>query len=122
MAEYKVQIFVCTNSEGATDRRHCGDKGGVAVLQAFRDARIRLGLEKEIAVSRTGCTGQHGGNGIAETTVIVYGPKPELGGVWYKATTADVGEIFREHIQNGRVVERLANPAMCVKFKPLSPQ
>lgn len=94
----------------------------MAVLQAFRDASTRLGLGKEIAVSRTGCTGQHGGNGIAETTVIIYGPKPELGGVWYKATTADVGEIFREHIQNGRVVERLANPAMCVKFKPLSPQ
>lgn len=118
MAEYKAQFLVCTNSEGAADKRHCGDKGGLAVLQAFRDARTRLGLEKEIAISRTGCTGQHGRNGTTETTVIVYGPKPELGGVWYKATPADVEEIVREHIQNGRVVERLANPAMCVKFKP----
>lgn len=118
MAEYKAHILVCINSEGAADKRHCGDKGGLAVLQAFRDARTRLGLEKEIAINKTGCTGQHGRNGNTETTVIVYGPKPELGGVWYKATTGDVEEILREHIQNGHVVERLANPAMCVKFKP----
>lgn len=117
MAEYKAQFLVCTNSEGAADKRHCGDKGGAAVLQAFRDARTRLGLEKEIAINRSGCTGQHGVNGINETAVIVYGPKPELGGVWYKVTPADVEEILREHIQNGRVVERLVNPAMCVKFK-----
>jgi len=118
MAEYMAHIFVCINSEGAADKRHCGDKGGMAVLQAFREARTRLELDKEVTVSKTGCTGQHAKNAPNETTVIVYGPKPELGGVWYKATAADVEEIFREHIQKGRLVERLVNPAMCVKFKP----
>jgi (2Fe-2S) ferredoxin len=118
MAEYKAHILVCINSEGAADKRHCGDKAGMAVLQAFRDARTRLGLEQVVTVTKTGCTGQHAKNTTTETTVIVYGPQPELGGVWYKATTADVEEILREHIQNGRVIQRLVNSAMCVNFKP----
>jgi (2Fe-2S) ferredoxin len=117
MAEFKAQILVCTNSKGAADKRHCGDKGGLEVLQAFREARTRLGLEKEVAVNKTGCTSQHSVVSSSETTVIIYGPSPQLGGVWYKVSAADVEEICREHIQNGRVVERLRNPAMCVKFK-----
>jgi (2Fe-2S) ferredoxin len=116
MADYKAQIFVCINSEGAADKRHCGDKAGMAVLQAFKDARARLALDKDVTVSKTGCTGQHAKNAVNETTVIVYGPDPKLGGVWYKATAADVEEIFREHIQKGRVVVRLVNPAICVNF------
>ena len=117
MAEYRAQILVCTNSKGALDKRHCGDKGGPGVLQAFREARARLGLEKEVTVTKTGCTSQHDKNGGDETAVIVYGPRPELGGVWYKLTAADAEEVLREHIQNSRVVERLLNPAMCIKFQ-----
>lgn len=118
MAAYRAQILVCTNSKGTEDKRHCGDKGGLSVLEAFRQARSRLGLEKEVNISKTGCTGQHAANSSREAAVIVYGPGAELGGVWYKLTEADAEEVMREHIQNGRVVQRLVNPSICVNLKP----
>ncbi len=116
MLEFKAQVLVCTRSEGAPDRRHCGDKGGMAVLEAFRQARTRLGLEKEVKISKAGCTSQHALNGEHETAVTIYGPKPELGGTWYKLTESDVEEVLREHVQNGRVVKHLLNSSICVKF------
>jgi len=118
MAEFKAQVFICTNSEGAEDQRHCGDKAGPAVFKAFRELRQKLGKEREILVTRVGCTSQHSQVGADQTTVIIYGPDPSTGGVWYKATTADVEELFQEHAIKGRVVERLVNPAMCVKCEP----
>lgn len=117
MTKYKAQVFVCVNTKGAADKRHCGDKGGPSVLQAFRDICIRHGLEKEIYISKTGCTSQHAINDTNQTAAIIYGPKPELGGVWYRLAATDVEEVFREHIQNGRVVDRLVNSAICVQFK-----
>ena len=39
MAEYSSHVLVCTNSENAEDRRHCGDKGGAAVRQSDRQQR-----------------------------------------------------------------------------------
>lgn len=115
MAEFKAQVFVCTNTEGAADKRHCGDKGGAAVFQAFRELRGKLGKDREILVTRVGCTGQHSQNSSEEATVIIYGPDSATSGIWYKATPADVEELLREHATSGRVVERLVNPAMCVR-------
>jgi len=117
MAEYQAHIFVCVNSKGAADKRHCGDKGGNEVLQAFRDARTNLGLGKEVTINKTGCTSQHDKNDSTQTAVIIYGPRPELGGVWYRVAAGDAEEVLREHIQKGHVVKRLVNPAMCVNFK-----
>lgn len=117
MAGYKVQVLVCVNSKGAADKRHCGDKGGLAVLQAFKETSTRLGLGSEVLINKTGCTSQHGAVGADQTTIIIYGPNPELGGIWYRVAVADVEEIVREHIQNGRIVKRLVNPAVCVEFK-----
>lgn len=117
-AGYQAQVFVCVNSKGAEDKRHCGDKGGQAVLQAFRKKLGQLGMERSVTVSKTGCTSQHAINDSTQTAVIIYGPKPELGGVWYRVSEEDVDEILREHLQKGRVVERLLNPAICVNFNP----
>lgn len=116
MAEYKVHILVCTKSEGAEDKRHCGDKGGLSVWQSFRSLCAQYGLDREVIVSKTGCTGQHVRNGSTEATVIIYGPDPDMGGTWYKASPDDVEEIFREHIMKGHVVERCVNPSMCLKY------
>ncbi len=84
------------------------------VLQAFKDARGRLGLEREVTINKTGCTGQHDKTAADQTTIIVYGPNAGLGGVWYRVAAADAEEVLREHIQNGRVVQRLVNPAICI--------
>ncbi len=118
MAEFKAQVLVCTNAEGAADKRHCGDKGGAAVFQALRELRGKLGKDREILVTRVGCTGQHAQNSPEEATVIIYGPDPATGGIWYKVTAPDAEELFREHALNGRIVERLVNPSMCVKCEP----
>ena len=117
MAEFTAHVLICTNSEGAADRRHCGDKGGQAVFQAFREVRAKHGKEREILVNRTGCTGQHSHNSSEQATVIVYGPDPTKGGVWYKVTPGDVEELFREHLLNGNIVERQVNSAMCVNYQ-----
>jgi (2Fe-2S) ferredoxin len=116
MTQFKAQILVCVKTEGAADRRHCGDKGGPAVLQAAKEAVNRLGLAKDVLVSKTGCTSQHAIAESDQATVVVYGPTADRGGVWYRLRASDVEEVVREHLQHGRVVQRLMNPAMCVRF------
>lgn len=37
MPDYAAQVLVCTNTENAEDRRHCGDKGGREVRQMFNE-------------------------------------------------------------------------------------
>lgn len=118
MAEYRAHILVCTNSEGAVDKRHCGDKGGLAIWQACRAARSKFGMEREVTISKAGCTGQHAQNSPAQATVIIYGPDPAQGGTWYKTTPEEVEELFQEHIIHRRVLTRLHNPGVCVTFKP----
>lgn len=121
MADYRAQILICTNSEGAADKRHCGDKGGLAVLQAFRAVRAKFGLDKDVMINKTGCTSQHAQNTAAQTTVIIYGPDPAQGGTWYTVASDEVEELFREHILNRRVLDRLRNPGVCVAFQATPP-
>lgn len=118
MAEYRAHILICTNSEGTEDKRHCGDKGGLAVFQAFRAARTKFGLDREVMISKTGCTGQHAQNTVTQTAVIIYGPDPIQGGTWYRAEAVEVEELFREHIINRRLLDRLRNPGVCVALTP----
>jgi len=116
MADSRVQIFACVNSEQAEDKRHCGDKGGWAVWKAFREARKKYGMVDQVMVTKSGCTGQHGGCGPAEGVVVIYGPHPASQGTWYRLTEADVDEVFREHVMSGRPVERLINRDISVKW------
>ena len=116
MADYKAQILICTNSKGAENRRHCGDKGGLAVLHKFHEVRTRHQMEQDVAISKTGCTSQHGACSPTQATVIIYGPKPELGGTWYIVSPEDVETLFEAHILTGQVIEHLRNPSISVAY------
>ncbi len=116
MPDYNAQVFVCTNSENAEDRRHCGDKGGSAVRQKFNELLVQHKLLEKVSVNNVGCTSQHKFCDGSQGNVIVFGPGHALGGTWYTASPDDVEEIISEHLVNGRVVERIRNTERAVKF------
>ncbi len=80
MPDYAAQVLVCTNTENAEDRRHCGDKGGREVRQMFNELLVKHQLLDKVTVSNVGCTSQHKFCNGAQGNVIVYGPRHELGG------------------------------------------
>ena len=98
--KYKKHIFVCTNQrQPGAARVCCGEAAGLEIVTAFKKLIKDNGTETTVRAQRAGCFD------ICETgpNVVVY---PE--GVFYgKVQPADVEEIFREHIVNGRPVERL---------------
>lgn len=116
MAEYRTQVYVCTNAEQAEDKRHCGDKAGVAVWKAFREARKKYNAVDQVLVTKSGCTGRHKDCGIQDGVVVIYGAGAASQGVWYRMTETDVDEVFREHVMNGRPVERLLDREISVKW------
>ncbi len=98
MRPYRHHVFIC---EG----KRCVAKGGAEVLEEFKDMVKHGGLEG-VRVTRCGCVKvckETHEEGEYSPVVVVY---PE--GIWYRnVTTDDVAEIAREHLQKGRVVERL---------------
>ena len=114
MPDYMAQVFVCTNSEDAEDKRHCGDKSGAALRQKFNELLVSHDLVDKVTICNVGCTSQHRLCDTGQGTVIVYGPQHKSGGTWYVASPDDVDEIITEHLINGRVVERIRNTARAV--------
>ena len=103
-APIKYHVFVCNG-------KSCSAVGSAEVKAAFEreleGKKLRYGKESkgrnpEGPIVLTDC-GSVGFCSIG-TAVLVY---PE--GIWYGQVTADdVPEIIEEHLENGRVVERLA--------------
>ena len=116
MPDSEARVFVCTNSEGAEDKRHCGDKAGAEVRQAFNRLLVKHQLQDRVTICDVGCTSQHRKCDIGQGSIVVYGPSASLGGVWYVASPDDVKEIVTEHLVNGRVVERLRNRDRAIKL------
>ena len=116
MPDYQAQVFVCTNSESAEDKRHCGDKNGPAIRQKFNELLVSHNLLDKVTVCNVGCTSQHGLCDASDGSVIVYGPSAALGGTWYVASPDDVEEIITEHLINGRIVDRIRNDRRAVKL------
>jgi len=116
MPEYSAHVLVCTNSEGAEDRRHCGDKAGKEIRKRFNELLVSHGLADRVTVNNVGCTSQHALCSPGQGSVTVYGPRAESGGAWYVATPDDVEEIITEHLENGRLVQRLYNDQRSVKL------
>ena len=116
MPEFAAQVFICNNSEGAEDKRHCGDKGGRQIRRRFNELLVQHNQQERVTVSNVGCTSQHALCDSTQGNVIVYGPDPALGGTWYAASPDDVEEIITEHLINGRVVGRIVNDQRSVKF------
>ncbi len=113
---FKSHVYVCTNSQGEQDKRHCGDKAGLPVWTAFREARKKYNLLDQVMITKSGCTGQHGPCAMDQCVVIIYGPSLASQGTWYRLTEADVDEVFQEHVMNGRIVDRFLNLEVSVKW------
>lgn len=101
MSQYfKHHVFVCCNQRTPPDS--CCANHGASELQTYAKEQIKaLGLDGagNIRINKSGCLGRCDDGPV----LVVY---PE--GTWYTfVDKEDIDEIIREHLQNGRVVERL---------------
>ncbi len=102
---YERHVFICENRRDPADPRGCcSAKGSEAVRSRLKELVHEAKLRGRVRINSAGCLDQcaHG------VTIVVY---PEA--VWYGGVTLeDVDELFREHVLNGRPVERLRLPHM----------
>ena len=93
-------VFVCVNERAPDNPKSCcSARNAAAVRSRLKELTFNAGLRGKVRINTAGCLDQcaHG------VTIVVY---PE--GVWYgHVTPDDVDELFHEHVQNGRPVERL---------------
>ena len=94
-------IFICTSSRANGQQKgFCHSKESVDVMMKFMEEIENRELNGKVFINNTGCFG------VCEKgpIIVVY---PD--NVWYSAVTADdVAEIMDQHIEGGKVVERLA--------------
>ncbi len=99
MLPFRHHVFVCTNRK-PDDDGCCAARGSEQVLEKFRAEVRARNLQAEIHVTACGSLGTcgHGPN-------LVIHPD----GTWYSGVTVnDVSEIIDQHLNGGKVVERLA--------------
>jgi len=105
MPPFERHVFICENLRDPADARGCcAAKGASEIRSRLKELAHQAGLKGRVRINAAGCLDQcaHG------VTIVVY---PEA--VWYGAVTAaDVDEIFRSHVLEGRPVERLRLPHM----------
>ncbi|MEE9591108.1 MAG: (2Fe-2S) ferredoxin domain-containing protein [Thermodesulfobacteriota bacterium] len=98
MKSYRLHVFVCQG-------KRCSGRGSERLLDALKEMVSSEGLKDEIRISKSGCLKvckETDTEGELCPTVVVY---PE--GVWYRNISRDnIGDLFEEHIKNGRVMER----------------
>jgi (2Fe-2S) ferredoxin len=94
MVPFRKHVFVCTGG------KVCPTEGGSLQVHArLKELVGQAGLESSVRINHAGCLGQCGYGPM----VVIY---PE--NVWYCGVgLKDVEEIFVEHLQGGRPVERL---------------
>ncbi|MDB5887798.1 MAG: putative ferredoxin 2Fe-2S protein [Rhodocyclales bacterium] len=97
---FKHHIFFCCNQRGEGEVS-CNNHGATA-MQTYAKSRISaLGLKGKgnIRINKAGCLDRCDDGPV----LVVY---PE--GVWYTyVDESDIDEIISEHLQHGRIVERL---------------
>ena len=105
MPPLERHLFVCVNErDPASPKGCCAAKGAAEIRSRLKKLAHDAGLRGRVRVNAAGCLDQCA-HGVA---IVVY---PEA--VWYGAVTPDdVEEIFREHVLEGRPVERLRLPHM----------
>jgi len=100
MSYYQRHVFFCTNRRedgGAC----CADHGAQAMRDYAKKRCKELGIHGagKVRINSAGCFDR-----CSEGPVIVVYPEA----VWYTYVDRDdIDEIIHEHLQNGRVVERL---------------
>jgi (2Fe-2S) ferredoxin len=100
MARPEKHVFVCVqNRPLGHPRPSCGQKNCAEVAEEFFWHLQERQLFDKVQITTTGCLGPCSEG----PSVLVY---PE--GVMYgRVRKADVSEIFEQHLQNGKPVERL---------------
>lgn len=100
MYYYRYHVFFCTNQRA--DGSDCCERFGAGALRDYAKQRSKeLGLAGEggVRINTAGCLDR-----CAEGPVIVVYPEA----VWYTyLDESDIDEILSEHLQHGRIVERL---------------
>ncbi len=100
MSYYQHHVFFCTNQRKGGEQ--CCAQQGAEDIRDYAKQRIKqLGLNGEgrIRINIAGCLDR-----CSEGPVLVVYPEE----VWYTyMDNSDIDEIISEHLQNGRVVERL---------------
>lgn len=101
MSYYRQHLFFCTNER--TNGRACCQQHDAQGLRDYAKQRTKAlgiaGKESCVRVNSAGCL-----NRCDEGPVAVVYPDA----VWYTyASKEDIDEIIEEHLQNGRIVERL---------------
>lgn len=100
MSWYRYHVFFCTNQR--EDGSECCQRFDASALRDYAKARSKeLGLAGKggVRINTAGCLDR-----CAEGPVIVVYPE----GVWYTYLDRDdIDEILTEHLQHGRIVERL---------------
>jgi (2Fe-2S) ferredoxin len=101
MSYYERHIFFCCNQREGNERPSCNAKGA-SEMRDYAKKRVKeLGLagEGKQRVNMAGCLDRC----EEGPCVVVY---PEA--VWYTyVDRSDIDEIIEQHLQHGRVVERL---------------
>lgn len=100
MSYFRHHVFFCCNQR--EPGKACCNEHGAQALRDYAKARVKaLGLAGagKVRVNMAGCLDR-----CAQGPVLVVYP----GETWYTyVDREDIDEIVREHLQNGRVVERL---------------
>ncbi len=101
MSYYDKHVFFCTNQR--TPGESCCNNFGAQKMRDYVKNRVKaLGLSGEgnrIRINNAGCMDR-----CEQGPVLVVYPE----GVWYTyVDESDLDEIISEHLQHGRIVERL---------------
>lgn len=99
---FQNHVFCCTNRREAGHKRGCCAEKDADALRDYMKERVKgLGIRKT-RINSSGCLDRC----ELGPCMVIY---PE--GVWYSCKNKeDVDEVIREHLQQGRIVERLRLP------------
>ena len=101
MEPFRYHVYACQQEKPGTSLPCCSARGSAQVLEELRKELAAQGLMNDVQVTTCGSLGmcERGPN------MVVY---PE--GIWYSGVqVADVPELVREQVVNGRPLERLVN-------------
>lgn len=100
MSYYQRHVFFCVNQREGGE--NCCNNHGATEMRAYCKDKVnalKLSGKGKVRVNNAGCLDR-----CDEGPVMVVYPE----GVWYTyVDKEDIDEIVTEHLQNGRVVERL---------------
>ncbi len=102
MSFYRRHVFCCTNRRAPGDKRGCCAEKSAEELRDYMKEQVKKAGIRKTRVNAAGCLDRC----ELGPCMVIY---PE--GVWYSCKTKqDIDEVIREHLQEGRTVERLRLP------------